>query len=152
MGEGGGSAESGPRRAGVIGPLRSPGGVREVAERYPSSAMTCLSRVNWPGTEFSLVDYHATNPVAHLFFLAQVQPSRVLRFFFFSPRTSSAGACFVPSQTSLTPRSLFPAGRTSNCVLWMPPATLHIQDPAVTCSVPSKENQHLSVLPALPLR
>lgn len=70
----------------------------EVAERYPSSAMTYLSESSWPGTEFSLVGALA-NPVAiSLLPGIRVRPllSGILRFF--SPRTSSAGAYFIPSQ------------------------------------------------------
>lgn len=95
-------AESGPRQTGVIGPLRSPGRRR----RWPSA--TQLSddipfRVNWPGTEFSLVQCPC-EPGSHLSSSWHLKFSPFSRSStLFSPRTSSAGACFIPSQSFINP-------------------------------------------------
>lgn len=127
------------------------------AERSPQLSDDIPFRVNWPGTEFSLVSAFA-NPVA-----VSLPPGTkgsapslgILRFPTPRPppRTTSAGACLLPhSKTSFTLRSFIHTASVYRTQYVDVSSMLSIEDPAVTCSPTPFLNVSLGLLTnALPV-
>lgn len=134
MEEGGGGARSlvpgGPVLLVLCGLLEASGGGRAL----PQLSDDIPFRVNWPGTEFSLVSAPASPVAISLAPALRVRPLPSVFYAFFPPGTTAAGACLLPlSKTSFTP-SIHSYSKCYRTHYVGVPSMLSIGDPAVTCS------------------